>query len=262
MKEVAGKVAVVTGGGNGIGAGICRTLQSAGMKVVVADIDQGAAERTAAALRAEGGQAIAVPTDVADLSSVERLAETTVAEMGGVHLVCNNAAVLVGGPLADMTEDDWQWLLSVNLMGVVHGCRVFAPRLVAQGQGHIVNTASVGGFLSYSAMTIYCTTKFAVVGFSEALRQDLEPLGIGVSILCPGAVRTTLVDADRRRPERFRKAGGTSKVLEEQMEDAMDPLAVGEHLLGGVRENARYIFTHPKFRDLFAAHFETILECF
>jgi NAD(P)-dependent dehydrogenase (short-subunit alcohol dehydrogenase family) len=262
MKDLRGKVAVVTGGGSGIGAGLCRAFAGAGMKVVAADIDEMAAERTAEELRRSGARAMAVRTDVADPDSVDRLAETATAEMGAVHLVCNNAAVLVGGPLAKMTEDDWRWLLSVNLMGVVHGCRTFAPHLVAQGEGHIVNTASVGGFLAYSEMAVYCTTKFAIVGFSEALRQDLEPHGIGVSILCPGKVATKLGDADRLRPASFARAGGTSKVLDDLAEGGMDPLEVGEHVLRGVENDAPYIFTHPEYREPFASRFAKILAAF
>lgn len=262
MKNLTGKVAVVTGGGSGIGAGLCRTFAKAGMKVVVADIDGGAAARTASRLRDDGARALAVATDVADPESVERLAATAIAEMGAVHLVCNNAAVLVGGPLAKMTDDDWGWLLSVNLMGVVHGCRTFAPRLIAQGEGHIVNTASVGGFLAYSEMAVYCATKFAIVGFSEALRQDLEPHGIGVSILCPGKVATNLGAADRLRPANFPDAGGTSKVLDDLAEGGMDPLEVGEHVLRGVESDALYIFTHPEYREPFASRFAKVLAAF
>lgn len=262
MKEVKGKVTVVTGGGNGIGRGLCRTLAAAGMRVVVADVNRVAAEETVAIVGKEGGEALAVQTDVADMASVEHLASVTEKEMGGVHLLCNNAAVLVGGPLQDATEDDWQWLLSVNLMGVVHGARAFAPRLVAQGEGHIVNTASVGGFLSYSEMGVYCTTKFAVVGFSDALRQDLLPHGVGVSILCPGKVSTTLDDADHLRPERLSDAGGTSKVLTDLAEGGMDPMDVGKRVLAGVRQNSPYIFTHPEYREPFAQRFAKILAGF
>jgi NAD(P)-dependent dehydrogenase (short-subunit alcohol dehydrogenase family) len=265
MRDLAGKVAVVTGGGSGIGSGLCRRFAAAGMQVVVADVDGAAAENVANALRGEGARACAVATDVADPAAVERLAETTVREMGGVHLVCNNAGVCIGGPLPEATEGDWQWLVSVNLLGVVNGCRAFVPRLVEQGEGHVVNTASIGGFLPYAGLAVYCTTKFAIVGFSEALRQEIEPAGIGVSILCPGGVRTNLAASDRLRPGAFGVAGGTSKVLDgllAEAGDAIDPQLVGDCVIRGVEENAEYIFTHPGYRDLFEERFRKVLAAF
>jgi NAD(P)-dependent dehydrogenase (short-subunit alcohol dehydrogenase family) len=187
---------------------------------------------------------------------------TTQRELGGVHVVCNNAGVLVGGAMSEMTEADWQWLLSVNLMGVVHGSQLFAPILAEQGEGHIVNTASVGGFLAYPQMALYCTTKFAVIGYSDALRQDLAPKGIGVSILCPGKVTTNLAEADRLRPIGLGRAGGSSKVLSGGIEDGMDPREVGDHVVRGIGVNAHYIFTHPEFRKRLQAYFEGILTAF
>jgi NAD(P)-dependent dehydrogenase (short-subunit alcohol dehydrogenase family) len=262
MQDLAGKVAVVTGGGHGIGSGICHCLAAAGMHVAVADIDQPAAESVAASLRDHAAKSIAVRVDVSDRNSVEQLAETAQRELGGIHVVCNNAGVLVGGPMAEMTDADWQWLWSVNLMGIVHGSQVFAPILVEQGDGHIVNTASVGGFLAYPLMAIYCATKFAVIGYSDALRMELAPKGIGVSILCPGKVRTNLAEADRLRPIGLGRAGGSSKVLSGGIEDGMDPQRVGDCVVRGIRENAAYVFTHPEFRERLQAHFGHILEAF
>jgi NAD(P)-dependent dehydrogenase (short-subunit alcohol dehydrogenase family) len=259
--DFEGRVAVVTGGGNGIGSGICRALAAEGVRVAVSDVDESAASRVATSIRDGGGTAIAVRTDVSRRAEVEALAATTRSELGGVDIVCNNAGVLVGGPMLETTEDDWQWLLSVNLMGVVHGCQVFAPILLERGQGHIVNTASVGGFLSFPTLATYCTSKFAVIGFSEALQLELVPKGVGVSILCPGKVHSNLDNADQLRPERFANAGGTSKELGD-LTDGMEPIEVGRHVIRGIRSNANYIFTHAHFQELFQQKFTNILEAF
>ncbi len=139
--------------------------------------------------------------------------------------------------------------------------RVFAPLLVERGAGHIVNTASVGGFLSFPNLAIYCTSKFAVVGYSQALQLELVPKGVGVSILCPGKVSSNLDNADEIRPARFARAGGTSKELGD-LADGMPPIEVGQHVVRGIQSDAPYIFTHPEFRKLFAAKFEEILAGF
>lgn len=261
MKDLEKKTAVVTGGGSGIGAGMCRAFAAKGMRVAVADIDREAAQQIAAVISGAGGVASAFRCDVAERASLEALAEATRDSFGGIDLVCNNAGVLVGGPMLETTEDDWQWLLSVNLLGVVHGSQVFGRLLAAQGHGHIVNTASVGGFLPYPDMATYCASKSAVVAFSEALRAELAPRGVGVSILCPGKVHTNLAQADRLRPERFARAGGTSKVLS-ALEDGMDPLEVGERVLRGIAANAELIFTHADFRALFEERFARVLQAF
>jgi NAD(P)-dependent dehydrogenase (short-subunit alcohol dehydrogenase family) len=232
------------------------------MHVAVADIDLPSAESIAASLREQGGKSLAVRVDVSDRNSIQQLALTTQRELGGIHVVCNNAGVLVGGPMQEMTDADWQWLISVNLRGVVHGSEIFGAILADQGAGHIVNTASVGGFLAYPQMAIYCTTKFAVVGYSDALRQELAPKGVGVSILCPGKVRTNLAESDRLRPIGLGRTGGSSKVLLGGIEDGMDPQRVGDCVTRGIRDNAAYIFTHPEFRKRLQAHFDGIVAAF
>lgn len=261
MENLAGRVAVVTGAGSGIGAGMCRAFAAEGVKVAVSDVDAVAAESVAAAIRDGGGGAIAVAADVSRRAEVEALAGRAVEEFGAVDIVCNNAGVLVGGPMFETTEDDWQWLLSVNLMGVVHGSQVFAPILLERGGGHIVNTASVGGFLSFPNLAIYCASKFAVVAFSQALQMELAPHGVGVSILCPGKVHSNLDEADKLRPSRFAVAGGTSKELGD-LSDGMDPLEVGQHVVRGIQSDAAYIFTHPEFRAIIESRFATVLDGF
>ena len=261
MHDLKDRVAVVTGGGSGIGSGICRALAAEGVKVVVSDVDETAGNAVAESIRGEGGTAIAVRTDVSRRGDVEALAQKTLDELGRVDIVCNNAGVLVGGPMLEATEDDWRWLLEVNVMGVVHGSQVFAPILLERGQGHIVNTASVGGFLSFPNLAIYCTSKFAVVGFSEALHMELTPRGVGVSILCPGKVHSNLSTADRLRPPRFAKAGGSSQELGD-LREGMEPRQVGDHVVRGIKSEAAYIFTHPDFRALFEQKFAGVMAAF
>jgi NAD(P)-dependent dehydrogenase (short-subunit alcohol dehydrogenase family) len=262
MRELRGRVAVVTGGGSGIGRGLCRGFAAEGMAVAVADVDLASAEETAAGLRKGGARAIAVHTDVSDRESVEELAARVEAELGNAHVVCNNAGVCIGGRPLENTEADWRWLVGVNLMGVVHGCHVFAPRLVAQREGHIVNTASVGGFLAGPDLDIYCTTKFAVVGFSEALRAELGPKGVGVSILCPGPVATQLSDSGRLRPRGLGPAGGTSDMLSPFIEGGMHPDELAALVLAGIRDDAEYVFTHAGFRALLDERFRRVLAAF
>jgi NAD(P)-dependent dehydrogenase (short-subunit alcohol dehydrogenase family) len=262
MRDLKGRVAVVTGGGSGIGRGLCRAFAAEGMAVAVADVDRASAEETATDLRERGTRAIAVHTDVSDRESVQELAERVAQELGGVHLVCNNAGVCIGGRPLENTEADWRWLLGVNLMGVVHGCHVFAPRLVAQGEGHIVNTASVGGFLAGPDLDVYCATKFAVVAFSEALRAELAPRGVGVSLLCPGQVATRLAESERLRPRSLGPSGGTSAMLTPLIEGGVDPIEVAKRVLAGVRSDAEYIFTHAEFRELLAERFRRVLAAF
>ena len=262
MQELSGKVAVVTGGANGIGRGLCRGFAAERMAVAVADVDAAAAEATAKELVGRGAKAIAVRTDVSERKSLEELAARVERELGPPDVVCNNAGVFTSGELLAQTEGEWRWILGVNLMGVVHGCHVFAPRLVARGAGQIVNTASVGGFLSGPQMDIYTTTKYAVVGFSEALRQDLAPKGVGVSILCPGPIATQLANADRLRPPGVGPAGGTARALTPFIEGGMNPDEVAPIVIRGIRANAEYIFTHAQFRAPIEARFQRVLAAF
>ena len=263
VTELQGRVAVVTGGASGVGSGLCRGFAAAGLAVVVADIDAAGAEGLAAELRDGGARALAVGVDVTEPESVEALARRTVDELGGVHIVCNNAGVIVGGPVQDATEEDWRWLLAVNLGGVINGCRAFVPHLRQHGPGgHIVNTASVGGFLATPGLAIYCTSKYAVIGFSEALRQERAPEGIGVSVLCPGNVRTNLLEADRNRPDALAPSGGRAVVLRDAIDSGVDPVELAEPVLRGIRDNAAYIFTHAEYREIIEKRFRGVLDAF
>jgi NAD(P)-dependent dehydrogenase (short-subunit alcohol dehydrogenase family) len=263
MQELEGKVAVVTGGASGIGSGLCRRFAQAGLGVVVADIDDAGAEKLASELREQGARALAVAVDVASPESCEALAERAFGELGSVHVLCNNAGVIVGGTLQQATEEDWRWMLSVNLGGVINGCRAFVPRLKKQGQGgHIVNTGSMGSWVSAPRLGLYCTTKFAVLGFSDALRMELAGDGIGVSLLCPGGVRTNLLEADRNRPAELSRSGGRADVLRTAIEEGIDPLEAGEHVLRGIQRNADYIFTHGAYRGVLEQRFDSVVAEF
>ena len=262
MQEIEGRVAVVTGAGSGIGRGIARALAKAGAAVVVTDVEAEAADRVAKELRKQGARALARGVDVGERGALEELRETVLSELGAVHILCNNAGVFCGGPVLDMADSDWNWSLSVNLMGVVHGSQTFAPLMAQQGEGHIVNTASVGGFIAGPGMGIYCTTKFAVVGFTEALRQELAETGVGVTTLCPGPIRTRLAESDRLRPEAHRGGKATSAPLWPMIEEGMEPDEVGGLVVRGIETNAEYVFTHDAFRELFDAKFARVRAAF
>jgi NAD(P)-dependent dehydrogenase (short-subunit alcohol dehydrogenase family) len=259
MEQLAGKVALVTGAGSGIGAGMARAFAAEGMRLALADIEVEPVRALAAELEASGTEAIAVQVDVASGDAVDALAEQVFGTLGSVHIVCNNAGVCQGGPVWEMTPNDWRWLLGVNLGGVINGCRTFVPRLIAQGEpAHIVNTASVGGFLSGWTLGMYSTTKYAVVGYSEALAQELEPHRIGVSILCPGGVNTDLGSSARRRPAHLGTAPAQMDVVLDMMAAGIDPREVGRHVVRGVRENALYVFTHPEFKAPIDERFDRV----
>ena len=256
MRRLSGKVAVVTGGGNGMGAGMCRRFSEQGMKVVVSDIDRVAAQKICDELRTGGGQAIAVQTDVSKRDQVQALADAAVARFGSVDVACNNAGVYINGPIREMTEGDWRWIFDVNVMGVVHGSTIFGNLMAERGSGHIVNTASVGGWISDGNTAVYCSSKFAVVGLSEGLAQDLAPHGVGVTILCPGPVQTSLPNADRLRPANAGASGGSAAPLAGQIAAGMHPDEVSELVLRGIHENALYVFTHPQLRPAIEQRFQ------
>ena len=258
MKDVKDKVAVVTGAASGIGRGMAEVFAGAGMKVVLSDIEQPALERTRLALRASGAEVEAVATDVSRPEQVEQLAEHVLRTFGAVHVLCNNAGVGApgSGPSWNRSLKDWQWILGVNLMGVVHGIRTFLPIMIKQDtEAHIVNTASLAGLVP-SMMTLYCTTKFAVVGLSESLNLELTRgnLKPRISVLCPGMVDTNILHSQRNRPAELTDDApppvtpvteAIREWLGEQLKQGLSPRAVGEQVLAAIRDERFYILTHP-----------------
>jgi NAD(P)-dependent dehydrogenase (short-subunit alcohol dehydrogenase family) len=263
LEKLTGRVAVVTGGASGIGLGIARAAVAEGMRVALLDIEEAALE---AARRSLGGNAIALRADVSDPATLAAAAEQVVARLGRIDVICNNAGVLTQGPLAESRIRDWEWLVGVNLLGVVHGIRVFVPHLRAHGEGgHVVNTASIAGLSALPGLGIYTATKHAVVALSEVLREELAPEGIGVSVLCPGGVRTRIHEAGRNRPAVLGgpdPGAARAAPTDAAVETGMDPLAVGARVLRAIRANELYILTHPEFRAAFAARAEAILAAY
>jgi len=236
------------------------------MAVVAADVDLAAAEAVAGELRARGTRALAAAVDVRERASLDALAERTVAELGACHLLCNNAGVVLFRPLAETTERDFAWLLGVNALGVFHGVAAFLPRMRAQGgEAHILNTASMAGLVAIGAMPVgaYTASKFAVVGYSEMLREELAPAGIGVTLLCPGGVATRIGESERSRPPELRDAAPPpSRALAAGDEGILAPEAVAACALDAVRANAPYAVTHPDWWPFVEARFEALRAAF
>jgi NAD(P)-dependent dehydrogenase (short-subunit alcohol dehydrogenase family) len=265
MDTFAGKVAVVTGGGSGIGRGIARVLAETGMKVVIADTQDDGASGTVAEIEEAGGEALAIHTDVSKLESVQALADAAYDRFGGVHVLCNNAGVMTWQQASQGTHADWQWVIGINLWGVVHGVEVFLPRMLAQGgEGHIVNTASIAGVLPSAVSALYSTTKFAVVGLSETMSNELKETGIGVSVLCPGAVKTSIAESDRNRPPGWtptavrppsRPGLGSAAV-------PLEPVVVGHMVLDAIKAKRLYIFTEPTLRPRVEQKMAALLSAF
>jgi NAD(P)-dependent dehydrogenase (short-subunit alcohol dehydrogenase family) len=260
MRDLRDKVAVVTGGGSGIGRGIARALAEAGTTVVVADIELDAAEAVAKEL--DGS---AVQVDVSSLESVRALADRAFEEHGAVHVLCNNAGVGVVGPLLDMTPEDWRWLISVNVEGVVHGLVSFLPRMREQaGEAHVVNTASVTALAPLPGLGVYSVTKSAVLALSDVLRQEVAPEGIGVTAVCPGTVRTRILEADRNRPEALASSGAAPEAREVDMSGAIDPDELGRQIRAAILDDTPYVIplaaNNAGVADLAEARFASLLE--
>ena len=262
MKDVADKTAFVTGGASGIGLGMAKVFAWAGMNVVAADIREDHIGSAHDVIADEGlsDRVRFLRLDVTDREAFGAAAEEAEAMFGRIDVLCNNAGIGLLKPIGKASEADWDWAIDVNLTSVFNGVKAVLPQIRKHGEGgHIVNTASMAGVLQYSQAGIYVTTKFAVVGFSEALRAELAPEGIGVSAFCPGGVRTNIRDYEATRPERFATEAeapsgpppGFSFSEEDRAKLASltaTPEEAGELVLQGIRDNALYIFTAPEFR--------------
>jgi NAD(P)-dependent dehydrogenase (short-subunit alcohol dehydrogenase family) len=270
MRGLIGKTAFVTGGASGIGFALGRAFAEAGMKVMLADIETDALAVAVKSLHNFGPNVRSVICDVADPVSVEGAAKASYEAFGNVHVVCNNAGVGAAGGIDNISLDNWRWVLDVNLMGVLHGIRTFLPHIRAHGEGgHIVNTASMAGMLSgWQGFNPYPASKFAVVGMSEGLATQLKPLGIGVTVLCPGFVRTRILESGRNRPERYgptqpldpaTRAGAMAAEIAELVQSGLDPSHVASLVLAAIREDELYVFTHPERRAQVEERFAAIL---
>jgi NAD(P)-dependent dehydrogenase (short-subunit alcohol dehydrogenase family) len=247
MNELEGRVAVVTGGASGIGRAMAELFARERAKVVVADVDERALAAVVESIRARDGVALGVRTDVTDLASVEALAATVFNSFGKVNVLCNNAGVALWGGLESATHRDWQWVLGVNLWGVIHGVEAFVPRMVASKEpGHIVNTASMAGLVATRGLGVYNTSKYAVVGLSETLAKDLRPYRIGVSVLCPMGVATQIRESARNRPAGLANAAPSAAEPVELMGRTLAPAAVADMVLAAIRANRLYVITHEE----------------
>jgi NAD(P)-dependent dehydrogenase (short-subunit alcohol dehydrogenase family) len=267
MEDLQGKVAVITGGASGIGRAVAERAAGEGMKVVLGDIEEGPLKETVDDLTSRGAEALGVVTDVSDAASVRSLRDRALDRFGAVHLVHNNAGIGLGGPIWEVSEEDWRWILGVNLWGVVHGVATFVPVLLEQGEGHVVNTASIAGLIAAPFLGPYNATKQAVVALSETLCKDLQAVGapIGVSVLCPGFVQTRIAESERNRPAWAppHEATGAAEVrgaVQDMVASGIAPAAVADRVFDAVRSDTFYILTHPELDGAIRARFEDILE--
>jgi NAD(P)-dependent dehydrogenase (short-subunit alcohol dehydrogenase family) len=272
MKDLAGKTAFVTGAASGIGLGIAGALAQAGVKVMLCDIEEAALAKAVEGLKRTNADVDGVKADVSLKSELKAAADATIARYGKVHILVNNAGVGGGGPYGAWTDTGWDWTLGVNLMAAIWGIEIFGPLIEEHGEGgHIVSTASIAGLVSPSSQP-YNVSKYGLVALSEGLRAELAPRGIGVSALCPGFIRTQIMDSLRNLPERFVRPSDESlaaarssdmfKFFQERVSHGIDPSYVGELVREGIENDWPYIFTDVEFEPVIEARFAGIREGF
>lgn len=270
MRDFAGKVAVVTGAASGIGEALARALAGRGMRLVLGDIEEAPLEAVAADLTAGGAEVVAVPGDVTDRAAVEALGDAATGHFGGLHLACNNAGVSTGGLSWEIDDAAWDWVLGVNLRGVIHGVGAFVPRIIASGGGHVVNTASMAGIASPPFMAPYNVAKHGVVTLSETLYQELRLLHpeVGVSVLCPGWVNTRIHEADRNKPAGMAEpppstdalGSGLRETVASLIASGMDPAAVADLVVAAVEAEQFYVLTHDGWEEMARVRMQHILD--
>jgi NAD(P)-dependent dehydrogenase (short-subunit alcohol dehydrogenase family) len=272
MRHLEGKVAVITGAASGIGRALAQRFAAERMKLALADVEPEPLEAVRSALASAGAEAIAVPTDVSRSDQLDELARRTFEAFGTAHVVCNNAGVGLGGRAWEISPADWSWIVGVNMWGVVHGIRSFVPRMVEQGEGHVVNTASVAGLVSAPGMAAYSATKQAVVAISECLHHDLALATGGtvrVSVLCPGWVKTNIADSERNRPplsgnEPLRSLSARERRIRERtratVAAGMPPEEVADKVLRAIVEERFWVLTHPITKGAIEARMRGILD--
>lgn len=261
MEQLAGKTAFITGAASGIGFALASVFAREGMRVVLADVEKDRLDAAAGQLVDAGHEVIGAQVDVTDREAVARARDAALDAFGAVHLLCNNAGVNAYGPLYKVTYEDWDWVMGVNLWGVVHGVHEFLPHLMTHGaDAHIVNTASIGGLVGMRNLGIYNAAKFGVVGLTEALRADMEGCGVGVSVLCPGMVSTSLGTSERNRPAHLTNTDTNTdapSAADLRAADAergpgpgTDPMDLAEQVLAAVRANQFFINTHAECKPI------------
>jgi NAD(P)-dependent dehydrogenase (short-subunit alcohol dehydrogenase family) len=272
MDQFKGKTAFVTGGASGIGLGLCRAFGRRGMNVALADVEAAACAQAVEALRSERIPVIGVTCDVSDRESLAAAAEKAFSAFGNVHILCNNAGVSRAGPIETIASSDWEWVIGVNLRGLVHGLQIFVPHMKAHGEeGHIVNTASMNGVAGAPLAGPYSATKFAAVGISEVLAAELAGSPIGVSVLCPSWVKTRMLDNGRNRPAHFGGPisldtdGGNAernRRYASALANGLDPACVAELVCEAIEARRLYVFTHADRRTDVERRFELMMDGF
>jgi NAD(P)-dependent dehydrogenase (short-subunit alcohol dehydrogenase family) len=268
MQDLKGKVAVVTGAASGLGRSMALAFAAEGMDLALADVDERGLNEVVQAASAKDVRSFSMKVDVSRAQDVEALRDRALSQLGGIHIVCNNAGVSPLGAAWESSVADWQWILGVNLWGVIHGVRAFAPHLIAQNEGHIVNTASVSGLISPPGSSAYNVTKHAVVALSETLHHDLRERNsaVGVSVLCPAYVPTRITESERNRPgdlpssEKSRETLAREAMLKKAVTSGkVSADQVAQAVVAAVKENRFYILTHARIKGAIQARMEDIL---
>lgn len=266
MKEFAGRTAFVTGAAQGIGFAIARALAREGVNLALADIDDAALQKAVDEIEGLGARAVAIPVDVSDAAAMAGAADKVQAAFGKLHVLINNAGVAQAPqPISQIAPETWDWLLGVNVHGVLHGLRFFLPLIRRHGEGgHVVNTASMGGLQVRPGRGTggYAASKYAVVAISESLEQELAGSGIGVSVLCPAGVDTSIYESSRRRPERFGGPTAPKDIKAEMLPNALPPDIVGERVVHAIRADEFFVFTHEAPRAWLEERHRRLMEGF
>jgi NAD(P)-dependent dehydrogenase (short-subunit alcohol dehydrogenase family) len=265
METISGKVAVITGGASGIGFATAKALADKGAKIVLADIEAAALDKAVAALSSSGAKVEGVVCDVANLASVQHLADSAFSKMGGAHIVFNNAGVAINGHIAQMKHSDWEWIIKVDLWGPIHGVEAFLPRMIEQKQGgQIVFTSSIAGLVPTEGLGPYAVAKYGVVALAETLRREIRQHNIGVSVLCPLRVETNIGNSERNRTADFGGAKAPARAQAPTSSnivmagEVMKPEEVAAKVVDAIVANRLYILPHDDSRELIRRRFQRI----